>query len=65
MTRTNPRRCDICFGPLDDSDQPHTLNCGGTCRGCMAWAGDPECIETLKTYGYSEAKNGRFYRGLS
>lgn len=31
----------------------------------MAWAGDTECIETLKTYGYSEAKNGRFYRGLS
>lgn len=39
-------RCDICHRRLDDGT-PASFNCGGTCRACMADAGDPDCIASL------------------
>lgn len=40
-------RCHICKRILDNPDDPFSIDCGGDCLRCMAWAGDPDAIEKL------------------
>ena len=40
--------CDICGRLLDNPYDPNSVNCGGTCRSCMAAAGDTDCIRELQ-----------------
>lgn len=42
------KQCNSCKRPLDQPDDPRSLDCGGDCRQCMADAGDPDCIESLR-----------------
>ena len=51
MTAPNPAECDICHRPLDQTDDPGTRSCGGTCLRCMAEVGDPDCAETMRRLG--------------
>ena len=43
-------KCSTCGCQLDMSD-PCSAECGGDCRGCMADAGDPDCILALAEAG--------------
>lgn len=40
------QRCDVCDTVMGVSEADR--DCGGTCLTCMARAGDPDCIATLK-----------------
>lgn len=42
------KQCISCKRLLDQPDDPRSLDCGGDCRQCMADAGDPDCIESLR-----------------
>lgn len=35
--------CNICHKPLDAPSDPGSQDCSGTCRRCMAEAGDLDC----------------------
>ena len=43
--------CDIRQRLLDEPSGPTSLNCGGTCRQCMAEADDPGCVATMRELG--------------
>lgn len=48
--------CDICRVELHPADGTLVTpvgrtDCGGTCLACMAVAGDPEAIETMRASG--------------
>ena len=40
--------CRICGQVLNLDEQ--SMDCGGDCVRCMAEAGDPECVETMKDH---------------
>ena len=42
------KTCSICGKKLDQESDITSRDCGGDCLQCMADAGDPECIESLK-----------------
>lgn len=42
------KECLTCHRILDDPDDETTRNCGGECLRCMAAAGDPDCIKSLR-----------------
>ena len=43
------KHCDICGQQLTaPDDEELTRDCGGTCLGCMAIAGDPEAVAEVK-----------------
>ncbi|SRR6266540_3774845 len=44
-------RCQTCTRPLDQPDDPSSLNCGGDCARCVALAGDPDYKEFLLATG--------------
>lgn len=41
--------CTTCDRKFDNPDDPLSLDCGGHCVKCLADAGDPECVELVKT----------------
>lgn len=45
---TDVKQCGSCKRPLNQPDDPRSLDCGGDCRQCMADAGDPDCIKSLR-----------------
>jgi hypothetical protein len=50
--------CHLCGKPLDDPNDPTSLDCGGDCLACMAEAGDPDAIkhmEELNGHGRNQA----------
>jgi len=48
LKKLSIRTCATCKCVLDSSD-PASRDCGGDCLRCMAEAGDPECIASMKT----------------
>lgn len=42
------RYCDMCHCELDDINDPGSFDCGGDCRRCMAYFGDPDCIRAMR-----------------
>lgn len=48
----HPKRCVTCntlMVPYSENDPSPHEDCGGECLTCAAKAGDPECIEVLKS----------------
>lgn len=60
-------KCHICKRDLNVPGDPTSEDCGGDCLSCMAEAGDPDCIESMKKirrqelaacYGAGQIKQG-------
>jgi hypothetical protein len=60
--------CNICHRLLDQPDDSSTVNCGGTCRRCMAEAGEPDCVDAMRELGLpfdeTEAVKARLFPGI-
>lgn len=53
------KRVDLCLTchKIMDTGLLQDTNCGGDCTACMADAGDPGCIETMKAVKEIESHN--------
>jgi hypothetical protein len=52
-------KCGICGQELDVPGNIGTADCGGDCLRCMAEAGDPHCIQTMRDHKLPFRDDGR------
>jgi hypothetical protein len=48
LGRRGGRHCAICGRPLNNAEDPLSVDCGGDCLGCMADCEDPDCVAAVR-----------------